>query len=88
MGTDHIWNVNRKRRLSPFFSLVEKVPSAVASEFLIANEKQLGANSGQLYCFVESIIDHSVALGVKPEMLIEVAPAGYKLFLSKRFTSR
>ncbi|WP_157720706.1 hypothetical protein [Pseudomonas granadensis] len=68
-------------------ALVEKFPSVIIKEFLVANEKQLGANSSQLYYFVESIVDQSVVRGVKSELLIEVAPADYKPFLSKRFAS-
>lgn len=68
-------------------ALVEKFPGAVIKEFLVANEKQLGANPGPLYYFVGSIIDHSVVRGVKSESLIEVAPADYKPFLSKRSAS-
>lgn len=67
--------------------MVEKVSSAVVKEFLLTNERQLGANPGQLYYFVESIVDHSVVRGVKSESLIEVAPADYKPFLLKRFAS-
>lgn len=68
-------------------ALVEKVSGTVIKEFLVANEEALSANPSERYYFVESIVDHSVARGVKPEILIEVAPAGYKLFLSKRFAS-
>ncbi|MBV6748669.1 hypothetical protein KV580_00050 [Pseudomonas chlororaphis] len=57
-------------------------------KFLRAEGACLSESPEYLYYFVESIIDHSLIRGDEPEVLINAAPDGYKIFLKKRFLPR